>query len=53
MNALTGQMLSLRMKHNQEMLDYIRQMQKKRSTSPTGAIVLSRAALMPLLNKQS
>ena len=25
MNALTGQMLSVRMKHNQEMLDYIRQ----------------------------
>ena len=29
MNALTGQMLSLRMKHNQEMLDYIRQIAEK------------------------
>lgn len=29
MNELTGQMLAVRMKHNQEMLDYIRQIAEK------------------------
>ena len=36
MNALTGQMLSLRMKHNQEMLDYIRQIAEKTLYKPNG-----------------
>ncbi|MDM7482499.1 MAG: flagellar protein FlgN [Halomonas sp.] len=36
MNALTGQMLSVRMKHNQEMLDYIRQIAEKTLYKPDG-----------------
>ncbi len=36
MNELTGQMLSLRMKHNQEMLDYIRQIAEKTLYKPDG-----------------
>lgn len=36
MNALTGQMLSVRMKHNQEMLDYIRQIAEKTLYKPNG-----------------
>ncbi|MGP5310483.1 flagellar export chaperone FlgN [Vreelandella alkaliphila] len=36
MNELTGQMLSLRMKHNQEMLDYIRQIAEKTLYKPNG-----------------
>ncbi|WP_249979043.1 flagella synthesis protein FlgN [Vreelandella olivaria] len=36
MNMLTGQMLSLRMKHNQEMLDYIRQIAEKTLYKPDG-----------------
>lgn len=36
MNELTGQMLSLRMKHNQQMLDYIRQIAEKTLYKPNG-----------------
>ncbi|MDR5887278.1 flagellar protein FlgN [Vreelandella janggokensis] len=36
MNALTGEMLSLRMKHNQKMLDYIRQIAEKTLYNPDG-----------------
>lgn len=36
MNALTGKMLSLRMQHNQQMLDYIRQIAEKTLYTPTG-----------------
>ncbi|MGO2880978.1 MAG: flagella synthesis protein FlgN [Halomonas sp.] len=36
MNELTGQMLSVRMKHNQEMLDYIRQIAEKTLYKPDG-----------------
>lgn len=36
MNDLTGQMLSLRMKHNQQMLDYIRQIAEKTLYKPDG-----------------
>ncbi|NYS61681.1 flagella synthesis protein FlgN [Vreelandella salicampi] len=36
MNELTGQMLSLRMKHNQQMLDYIRQIAEKTLYKPDG-----------------
>ncbi|MGQ7288477.1 flagella synthesis protein FlgN [Vreelandella venusta] len=36
MNELTGQMLSLRVKHNQEMLDYIRQIAEKTLYKPNG-----------------
>lgn len=36
MNELTGQMLSVRMKHNQAMLDYIRQIAEKTLYKPDG-----------------
>ena len=36
MNDLTGQMLSVRMKHNQAMLDYIRQIAEKTLYKPDG-----------------
>lgn len=36
MNELTGQMLSVRMKHNQQMLDYIRQIAEKTLYKPNG-----------------
>lgn len=36
MNELTGQILSLRMKHNQQMLDYIRQIAEKTLYKPDG-----------------
>lgn len=36
MNALTGEMLSLRMQHNQKMLDYIRQIAEKTLYNPNG-----------------
>lgn len=36
MNELTGQMLSLRMQHNQKMLDYIRQIAEKTLYKPDG-----------------
>lgn len=36
MNELTGQMLSIRMKHNQSMLDYIRQIAEKTLYKPDG-----------------
>lgn len=36
MNELTGQILSVRMKHNQEMLDYIRQIAEKTLYKPDG-----------------
>ncbi|MBE0403366.1 flagella synthesis protein FlgN [Halomonas citrativorans] len=36
MNELTGQMLSVRMKHNQEMLDYIRRIAEKTLYKPDG-----------------
>lgn len=36
MNELTGQMLSLRVKHNQQMLDYIRQIGEKTLYKPDG-----------------
>ncbi|MCA1773799.1 MAG: flagellar protein FlgN [Halomonas sp.] len=36
MNALTGEMLSLRMQHNQKMLDYIRQIAEKTLYNPDG-----------------
>jgi len=36
MNDLTGQMLSLRMKHNRQMLDYIRQIAEKTLYKPDG-----------------
>jgi len=36
MNDLTGQMLSVRMKHNQAMLDYIRQIAEKTLYKPNG-----------------
>ena len=36
MNDLTGQMLSVRMKHNQVMLDYIRQIAEKTLYKPDG-----------------
>lgn len=36
MNELTGQMLTLRMKHNQQMLDYIRQIAEKTLYKPDG-----------------
>lgn len=36
MNELTGQMLSVRMKHNQSMLDYIRQVAEKTLYKPDG-----------------
>ncbi len=36
MNELTGQMLSLRMQHNQQMLDYIRQIAEKTLYKPNG-----------------
>lgn len=36
MNELTGQMLSVRMKHNQAMLDYIRQIAEKTIYKPDG-----------------
>lgn len=36
MNELTGQMLALRMKHNQQMLDYIRQIAEKTLYKPDG-----------------
>lgn len=36
MNELTGQMLSVRMKHNQAMLDYIRQIAEKTMYKPDG-----------------
>ncbi|SDN38539.1 flagella synthesis protein FlgN [Vreelandella arcis] len=36
LNALTGQMLSLRMQHNQQMLDYIRQIAEKTLYTSTG-----------------
>tara|TARA_R110002074_G_scaffold95796_1_gene208468 strand:+ start:12 stop:461 length:450 start_codon:yes stop_codon:yes gene_type:complete len=36
MNELTGQMLSVRMKHNQVMLDYIRQIAEKTLYKPDG-----------------
>ncbi|MGP9633967.1 flagella synthesis protein FlgN [Halomonas sp. AOP43-A1-21] len=36
MNELTGQMLSVRMKHNQDMLNYIRQIAEKTLYKPDG-----------------
>ncbi|CAM4133571.1 flagellar protein FlgN [Vreelandella rituensis] len=36
LNELTGQMLSLRMKHNQQMLDYIRHIAEKTLYKPDG-----------------
>lgn len=36
MNELTGQMLALRMKHNQQLLDYIRQIAEKTLYKPDG-----------------
>ncbi|MCC5903629.1 MAG: flagellar protein FlgN [Halomonas sp.] len=36
MNELTGQMLSLRMQHNQQMLDYIRKIAEKTLYRPDG-----------------
>ncbi|WP_447554854.1 flagella synthesis protein FlgN [Vreelandella sp. EE22] len=36
MNALTGQMLSVRMKHNQDMLNYIQQIAEKTLYQPNG-----------------
>lgn len=36
MNELTGQMLSVRMKHNQEMLDYIHEISEKTLYTPDG-----------------
>lgn len=36
MNELTGQMLSVRMKHNQEMLDYIHKIAEKTLYKPDG-----------------
>lgn len=36
MNALTGQMLSVRMKHNQDMLSYIQQIAEKTLYQPNG-----------------
>ncbi|BBI58832.1 hypothetical protein HSBAA_01380 [Vreelandella sulfidaeris] len=49
MNELTGQMLSVRMKHNQAMLDYIRQIAEKRSISQMVVTVPSRVeSTLPL-----